>query len=224
MYSKTPHQNGAPFVPPHVCLRGITGCWMLFELWFESLHENDLCLMPCDAYATESLHKQNPLKDFLNWLLWFFFFYPFLLCFPTDALSLFFLHTYSYLIHTLYSSIFCFPSLCFCLFFHVLFLHVHSFSVHVLASSPPPPVFILSHCQEDALAPVTSDPQSLSVSVSSGGGAGNVSDEEGASKAQPKRLHVSNIPFRFRDPDLRQMFGVWFSQYQAVSLLSLLVI
>ena len=23
----------------------------------------------------------------------------------------------------------------------------------------------------------------------------------------PKRLHVSNIPFRFRDPDLRQMFG-----------------
>ncbi|XP_076608110.1 RNA binding protein fox-1 homolog 1 isoform X9 [Chaetodon auriga] len=26
-------------------------------------------------------------------------------------------------------------------------------------------------------------------------------------KVQPKRLHVSNIPFRFRDPDLRQMFG-----------------
>ena len=25
---------------------------------------------------------------------------------------------------------------------------------------------------------------------------------------EPKRLHVSNIPFRFRDPDLRQMFGV----------------
>ncbi|XP_067143480.1 RNA binding protein fox-1 homolog 2-like isoform X8 [Centruroides vittatus] len=24
---------------------------------------------------------------------------------------------------------------------------------------------------------------------------------------QPKRLHVSNIPFRFRDPDLRQLFG-----------------
>ncbi|XP_037069562.1 RNA binding protein fox-1 homolog 2-like, partial [Pollicipes pollicipes] len=28
-----------------------------------------------------------------------------------------------------------------------------------------------------------------------------------ASKEQPKRLHVSNIPFRFRDPDLRAMFG-----------------
>jgi len=27
---------------------------------------------------------------------------------------------------------------------------------------------------------------------------------------QPKRLHVSNIPFRFRDPDLRQLFGVMF--------------
>ena len=29
-----------------------------------------------------------------------------------------------------------------------------------------------------------------------------------AAKEQPKRLHVSNIPFRFRDPDLRAMFGV----------------
>jgi len=57
------------------------------------------------------------------------------------------------------------------------------------------------------LVPVTSDPQSLSVSVSSGGGAGSGSEEEGSGKAQPKRLHVSNIPFRFRDPDLRQMFG-----------------
>nr|ANQ45202.1 designer RRM-Dicer [synthetic construct] len=34
---------------------------------------------------------------------------------------------------------------------------------------------------------------------SGGGGGGN--------KSQPKDLHVSNIPFRFRDPDLRQMFG-----------------
>ncbi|XP_020669453.1 RNA binding protein fox-1 homolog 3 isoform X4 [Pogona vitticeps] len=31
--------------------------------------------------------------------------------------------------------------------------------------------------------------------------------ESGSDKQQPKRLHVSNIPFRFRDPDLRQMFG-----------------
>lgn len=34
------------------------------------------------------------------------------------------------------------------------------------------------------------------------------SSENTESKSTPKRLHVSNIPFRFRDPDLRQMFGV----------------
>uniref|UniRef100_A0A3B3VL38 RNA binding fox-1 homolog 1, like n=1 Tax=Poecilia latipinna TaxID=48699 RepID=A0A3B3VL38_9TELE len=60
---------------------------------------------------------------------------------------------------------------------------------------------------EDALASVTSDPQALGVSVSSGAGAGTGTEEESSGKAQPKRLHVSNIPFRFRDPDLRQMFG-----------------
>ncbi|XP_064478397.1 RNA binding protein fox-1 homolog 3-like isoform X7 [Ornithodoros turicata] len=30
---------------------------------------------------------------------------------------------------------------------------------------------------------------------------------DAAKVGQPKRLHVSNIPFRFRDPDLRQLFG-----------------
>ncbi|XP_063796404.1 RNA binding protein fox-1 homolog 2 isoform X9 [Pseudophryne corroboree] len=33
------------------------------------------------------------------------------------------------------------------------------------------------------------------------------SNDSTESKPTPKRLHVSNIPFRFRDPDLRQMFG-----------------
>ncbi|MCJ8728064.1 hypothetical protein PDJAM_G00000190 [Pangasius djambal] len=60
---------------------------------------------------------------------------------------------------------------------------------------------------DEGLAPVTSDPQPLNVPVATGGGAGSGSEEEGSGKAQPKRLHVSNIPFRFRDPDLRQMFG-----------------
>lgn len=55
---------------------------------------------------------------------------------------------------------------------------------------------------------MTSDSQPLSVSVAAVGGAGSGSDDDGSGKAQPKRLHVSNIPFRFRDPDLRQMFGV----------------
>ena len=30
-----------------------------------------------------------------------------------------------------------------------------------------------------------------------------------SSHSQPKRLHVSNIPFRMREPDLRQIFGVF---------------
>ncbi|KAK2855303.1 hypothetical protein Q7C36_007172 [Tachysurus vachellii] len=60
---------------------------------------------------------------------------------------------------------------------------------------------------DESLAPVTSDPQTLNVPVAAGGGAGSGSEEDGSGKAQPKRLHVSNIPFRFRDPDLRQMFG-----------------
>lgn len=69
------------------------------------------------------------------------------------------------------------------------------------------PDSLSANSADEALAPVTSDPQALSVSVPTGGGAGSGSDEEGSGKSQPKRLHVSNIPFRFRDPDLRQMFG-----------------
>ena len=38
---------------------------------------------------------------------------------------------------------------------------------------------------------------------------------DSSEKQQPKRLHVSNIPFRFRDPDLRQMFGVSAPELQA---------
>jgi len=38
----------------------------------------------------------------------------------------------------------------------------------------------------------------------------------------PKRLHVSNIPFRFRDPDLRAMFGV--SSYFLIFLFLLLLL
>ncbi|XP_076866411.1 RNA binding protein fox-1 homolog 2-like isoform X2 [Brachyhypopomus gauderio] len=42
----------------------------------------------------------------------------------------------------------------------------------------------------------------------SGGGVMRVDGDDGVeSNCAPKRLHVSNIPFRFRDPDLRQMFG-----------------
>nr|XP_020514094.1 RNA binding protein fox-1 homolog 2-like isoform X3 [Labrus bergylta] len=43
--------------------------------------------------------------------------------------------------------------------------------------------------------------------VGSGGGGGGSIGDDSDGKGTPKRLHVSNIPFRFRDPDLRQMFG-----------------
>lgn len=43
---------------------------------------------------------------------------------------------------------------------------------------------------------------------SGGGGGGGTAGVDIDDKGTPKRLHVSNIPFRFRDPDLRQMFGV----------------
>uniref|UniRef100_A0A3Q2PAD6 RNA binding protein fox-1 homolog 2 n=1 Tax=Fundulus heteroclitus TaxID=8078 RepID=A0A3Q2PAD6_FUNHE len=42
---------------------------------------------------------------------------------------------------------------------------------------------------------------------SGGGGGGGGPGDDTDAKGTPKRLHVSNIPFRFRDPDLRQMFG-----------------
>ncbi|KAG9331786.1 hypothetical protein JZ751_016988, partial [Albula glossodonta] len=47
-----------------------------------------------------------------------------------------------------------------------------------------------------------------SVQAEVGGQVGGVTGGDPAEgKGTPKRLHVSNIPFRFRDPDLRQMFG-----------------
>ena len=50
---------------------------------------------------------------------------------------------------------------------------------------------------------------SLTVATSSPVSAAMAADP----KNQPKRLHVSNIPFRFRDPDLRAMFGVSICRY-----------
>ncbi|XP_066530623.1 RNA binding protein fox-1 homolog 2-like isoform X3 [Hoplias malabaricus] len=64
----------------------------------------------------------------------------------------------------------------------------------------PPSSFALTPSQNgqaEGLSPVDSGAQC----------SGSVTGTEGESKQTPKRLHVSNIPFRFRDPDLRQMFG-----------------
>lgn len=175
--------------------------------------------MTCDAYAKLDFYTEIIWNMLLNLLIWLWF-PPFLLCFPTDVLSPICPHTYSHLIHS----------------FSIFFFVFHLFPV--LSRRPPlrpffyPRArflstsfcFILSHCQEEALVPVTSDPQSLSVTVSSGGGAGSGSEEEGSGKAQPKRLHVSNIPFRFRDPDLRQMFGVWKFYLETIICMKLLFI
>ncbi|KAG8192258.1 hypothetical protein JTE90_014114 [Oedothorax gibbosus] len=43
--------------------------------------------------------------------------------------------------------------------------------------------------------------------VNGGGPATQSATADSTKLNQPKRLHVSNIPFRFRDPDLRQLFG-----------------
>ena len=42
------------------------------------------------------------------------------------------------------------------------------------------------------------------------GGAEVMTEFKSTPQGQPKRLHVSNIPFRFREPDLRQLFFVSF--------------
>ncbi|XP_026989298.1 RNA binding protein fox-1 homolog 2 isoform X6 [Tachysurus fulvidraco] len=50
-------------------------------------------------------------------------------------------------------------------------------------------------------------PQAEGQCVSGGGSGVSGAEDSADGKVTPKRLHVSNIPFRFRDPDLRQMFG-----------------
>uniref|UniRef100_A0A096LZN0 RNA binding protein fox-1 homolog 3 n=1 Tax=Poecilia formosa TaxID=48698 RepID=A0A096LZN0_POEFO len=53
----------------------------------------------------------------------------------------------------------------------------------------------------------TTAPQTDDVTQTEGSQQLQLQHSDSSEKQQPKRLHVSNIPFRFRDPDLRQMFG-----------------
>lgn len=64
---------------------------------------------------------------------------------------------------------------------------------------------------ETAAAPPTSTAETTDTGTT-------VTQSTDPSKNQPKRLHVSNIPFRFRDPDLRAMFGV--SEYSLLKFRS----
>lgn len=59
---------------------------------------------------------------------------------------------------------------------------------------------------------------------SGGGGGGGAAGLDPEDKGTPKRLHVSNIPFRFRDPDLRQMFGVCRPEHRSFFTLEQLII
>jgi len=54
----------------------------------------------------------------------------------------------------------------------------------------------------------------LVVAPSVGGGSQQQDINKNESAGSPKRLHVSNIPFRFRDVDLRAMFGVRIGKIQ----------
>uniref|UniRef100_A0A3Q1F4X8 RNA binding protein fox-1 homolog 3 n=1 Tax=Acanthochromis polyacanthus TaxID=80966 RepID=A0A3Q1F4X8_9TELE len=54
---------------------------------------------------------------------------------------------------------------------------------------------------------LTANTQAEEVAQTEGSQQLHMQPSDSSEKQQPKRLHVSNIPFRFRDPDLRQMFG-----------------
>lgn len=66
------------------------------------------------------------------------------------------------------------------------------------------------------------DPPSQSTGTMGGYGAttgtGGTYGGAPGSKGQPKRLHVSNIPFRFREPDLRHLFYVSCDLFKCVCM------
>ncbi|KAM5288826.1 RNA binding protein fox-1 homolog 2 isoform 35-T35 [Ctenodactylus gundi] len=67
-----------------------------------------------------------------------------------------------------------------------------------------------AHAEQSSSSPSTQNgslPQTEGGAQTDGQQSQTQSSENSESKSTPKRLHVSNIPFRFRDPDLRQMFG-----------------
>lgn len=88
-------------------------------------------------------------------------------------------------------------------------------------STPPPPPSKAMIAQSNGLDGVmgvhplggqqnggdNNDMLALQQNGGSGGGGGGGGGGPDEKEPTPKRLHVSNIPFRFRDPDLRQMFG-----------------
>ncbi|KAG7222039.1 hypothetical protein INR49_016821, partial [Caranx melampygus] len=88
--------------------------------------------------------------------------------------------------------------------------HQHPAAPQDYTGSRPPSASIHSTCTSPRRATVTRVDQTLATDDAAQTDSQPPTQtipESTDSKAQPKRLHVSNIPFRFRDPDLRQMFG-----------------
>uniref|UniRef100_A0A8C4QXW0 RNA binding protein fox-1 homolog 3 n=1 Tax=Eptatretus burgeri TaxID=7764 RepID=A0A8C4QXW0_EPTBU len=77
----------------------------------------------------------------------------------------------------------------------------HTLTLYAPAAAHPAPSS--THPPAQAVSGTGTQTEELAQTDSQGGSP----DEASETKPQPKRLHVSNIPFRFRDPDLRQMFG-----------------
>nr|XP_020460540.1 RNA binding protein fox-1 homolog 3-like isoform X5 [Monopterus albus] len=74
----------------------------------------------------------------------------------------------------------------------------------VITTTTTAPVSVLHHLQT---LTSTHCQQTDDVTQTEGSQQLQLQHSDSSEKQQPKRLHVSNIPFRFRDPDLRQMFG-----------------
>ena len=84
----------------------------------------------------------------------------------------------------------------------------------------------LLNCSQNSIQPIQSQTSTTtSVPASSASSSSPSSSSTPTITAtqttiQPKRLHVSNIPFRFRDPDLRQLFGVSFFYFNIYLFIS----
>lgn len=72
-----------------------------------------------------------------------------------------------------------------------------------LAASP-----VSSSDWSQKTAPTSTTTSTTKATTATANGTSTTSTGTTTAPIQPKRLHVSNIPFRFRDPDLRSLFGV----------------
>uniref|UniRef100_A0A8C9MCV6 RNA binding protein fox-1 homolog 1 n=1 Tax=Panthera tigris altaica TaxID=74533 RepID=A0A8C9MCV6_PANTA len=78
---------------------------------------------------------------------------------------------------------------------------------HTLNLYPPAQTHSEQSAADTSAQTVSGTEQPLNDAAPTDGQPQTQPSENSENKSQPKRLHVSNIPFRFRDPDLRQMFG-----------------